>query len=1238
MSASRTSKPIKWLHISDLHLGCKGKSLWWQVQDEFQTSLKREVERIGPPDLVLITGDLAFKGITKEYGYVNQFIENLFKWLRDAGASSDPIILPVPGNHDLKWPNDLFNYLILDTYNNLDDSRVQEFKEKLWKLKKVPTLISRLFKDYKKWFEKTIPPQFKNTKHRFNPSRFPGDFSVELNLWDKTPLVIVGLNSAWMQYCDSDKTSDKSFEKKIELPEEQFQQALPKVGNNSPLSIFEKKPPALLMMHHPPDWQSRSSQLTFNGSIYTPDRFSACLFGHKHFGQSRSMSAYGENPHYFYQSPSLFGVKHYGTSKEIRSIGYSFGDITPDGEVHIWPLKRAEREGATAIIAPDLRFKDAAKKKGHLLNPGFKTAVTKKTTPKKKAVTKKKTPASRPKTTADFKDYLKAIIAETNYINISGIGFKPGAVKDASRYPIEDLYVPLSSHSLHSTRCIEEKLNQQTTKKRSKIAKSVRQSKAKSIEDPELLHAAMDSRVVLQELLSHHHRLLIEGQPGSGKTTFLRFMSSMLARDRLKIPCSGGETWRKKYLGMNSTDRARMPVFLRISHLLDLFKKNKSKVQRRNDRRWIIDLLAEFSKQNKISISAKDWRELLEQGEAILLLDGLDEVADVEIRERVFSVFHDAAAKWKDTPIVVTSRPIKTKTLSEMDFGLAKIESFGSEEISTFIHHWITALHDVAPEKALTTHTGRYRNKLIEAILDNPTIRLLAANPVMLTCLCVVHWNDGNLPEGRSRVYSAVIRWLIASRREQRMKEGYTDRFAERGLARIALGMMHQYGDKRVSIDLEAGARMVESLVKRDFPSLKHTQDRGELARRWLRFECLGSNIIEEVSGNKIRFWHLTFQEFLAARQLAWLKDDTKESQRRKKADLPENWWTLVKKELENSQWRETIELFPGCLLDEGGEGRVDQLLECVLRLRGTKPSRIKDAKITGIMSRLIQSTKAFEYNPDPNILSQFEEARQRALEIFNIKNKKKIPVKDRIEAAEALGQGGDPRLTSKNAMYLNIPGMKNKKLGIYPVTVEEYRGFVDARCYEQQKYWDERGWMYRNEQKWEAPGSWVDQLKTPNRPVVRVSWYEACAYCNWLSAMSDKILRLPTESEWEAASKPKEGEYPWGRTKPNPELANYGDNVRQPTPVGVYPEGVGSGGHFDLAGNVWEWCLNETEESESWKKDNDGESVRALRGGCCWDSAEYLRFSARDWYPAWSRSGFIGFRVLSAPASTVDG
>jgi formylglycine-generating enzyme required for sulfatase activity len=209
-------------------------------------------------------------------------------------------------------------------------------------------------------------------------------------------------------------------------------------------------------------------------------------------------------------------------------------------------------------------------------------------------------------------------------------------------------------------------------------------------------------------------------------------------------------------------------------------------------------------------------------------------------------------------------------------------------------------------------------------------------------------------------------------------------------------------------------------------------------------------------------------------------------------------------------------------------------------------------------------------------------------------------------------------------------------RLGKYPVTVEEFRHFVEeGRGYETRELWDEAGWAFREREGCESPDSWDGQLATPNRPVVGVSWYEAMAYCRWLSAQWEMEVRLPTGAEWEAAARPERGEYPWGEAEPDAERANFALNVDRPTPVGAYPEGAGPHGHLDLAGNVWEWCVDGAGgPGEDAADPSDFGPVRALCGGGWYDVAGILGVGARYWFGAANRSDDVGFRLGVPPAS----
>jgi formylglycine-generating enzyme required for sulfatase activity len=163
-------------------------------------------------------------------------------------------------------------------------------------------------------------------------------------------------------------------------------------------------------------------------------------------------------------------------------------------------------------------------------------------------------------------------------------------------------------------------------------------------------------------------------------------------------------------------------------------------------------------------------------------------------------------------------------------------------------------------------------------------------------------------------------------------------------------------------------------------------------------------------------------------------------------------------------------------------------------------------------------------------------------------------------------------------------------------------------------------------------PHYWVNTYyNNPSQPVVGVTWFEARAYCAWLSEVSGRIYRLPGEAEWEAAARGSSasndkdtGEnvtlnvYPWGKDFDPTKANTIEGRLLRPSPVGAYTAagGVGPGGVEDQAGNVWEWTgslylpyLYQPEKAE----DPESPSERVLRGGSWGDNRNGVRCACRD-------------------------
>jgi iron(II)-dependent oxidoreductase len=210
--------------------------------------------------------------------------------------------------------------------------------------------------------------------------------------------------------------------------------------------------------------------------------------------------------------------------------------------------------------------------------------------------------------------------------------------------------------------------------------------------------------------------------------------------------------------------------------------------------------------------------------------------------------------------------------------------------------------------------------------------------------------------------------------------------------------------------------------------------------------------------------------------------------------------------------------------------------------------------------------------------------------------------------------------------------------IGRYPVTNEQFARFVAAVQYPL----DLGEWQPRSDQ-----------------PVVKVSWFDALAYCKWLNTLaktefpsSGLVLRLPTEAEWEKAARGgAEGahacEWTWG-DEFDPRKCNSEEGGKKgPTPVGTYsPEGDSPYGVADMAGNVWEWTVSlwgldlfQPQYRYPYQPHDGREKLdappavyRVVRGGAFNSRQSSVRAASRYWFDGRARNEGVGFRVVVAP------
>ncbi len=154
-------------------------------------------------------------------------------------------------------------------------------------------------------------------------------------------------------------------------------------------------------------------------------------------------------------------------------------------------------------------------------------------------------------------------------------------------------------------------------------------------------------------------------------------------------------------------------------------------------------------------------------------------------------------------------------------------------------------------------------------------------------------------------------------------------------------------------------------------------------------------------------------------------------------------------------------------------------------------------------------------------------------------------------------------------------------------------------------------------------------RLASPRMPVTGITWDDAAQYCAFVGG------RLPTEAEWERASRgARRQRFPWGRIY-NSQLANHGRSPAGPdasdgfalaAPVGSFPAGASPYGLLDVAGNAWEWTESRP-SADDVGLGADASVYRVVRGGSWSQPAEAMRVTNRVWVPAGEDRSDLGLR-----------
>jgi formylglycine-generating enzyme required for sulfatase activity len=748
------------------------------------------------------------------------------------------------------------------------------------------------------------------------------------------------------------------------------------------------------------------------------------------------------------------------------------------------------------------------------------------------------------------------------------------------------------------------------------------------------------------QAMQRHRRLVVTGDPGCGKTTLLAYLALTYARTRL-----GEGSLVQQRLGLEEN---LLPIHLPLRSLGQHLKASRPDSSQ-DGPGVLLDYLQLYYHAQKIDLPEGFFEPHLEGGQAILLLDGMDELAEKALRVRVARLVENFAQCYPSCRSVVTSRKVGYEGAARLGegFGLAEVRDFTPAQVRQFVHDWTitveTSLANSAEPEILSLAEAQ-AERLAQAIESSPRVAELAVNPLLLTVVALVHRYRAQLPARRSELYEQAVEVLLGNWDQAKglqtvleLSGRELDAGDRRSLLEPVAFWLHER--KRREIELDELRRLL----------LEHFQaitggskaEASKALRAFLDAIHERSGLLVERGIGEYSFAHLTFQEYLAARALADREDSVA--------------YTL--KVLHDPWWREVILLQAGSLSTQG-KTRVTQLIQAIIDapvgeeagfahlllaaecVYDTGPARLQGDLLGKVRRRLKPHAEApIDKGKQPQILRKVQAMNALArIETGSFQSSFWQPPWGEPAWVEIpagpfwMGTREEdiPQLMRKfgrdKEYYLHEVPLHRMDLPTFwiartPVTNAQYAMFI-------------------NQTGAKAPGTWRGSQPPKgleDHPVVSVSWHEALAYCRWLSEKIGKEVTLPSEAEWEKAARGPEGArvFPWGNDWRELHCNSVELGLQDTTPVGLFLNGASPYGVLDLSGNVWEWTrslfVEENDRAYLYPyHPEDGRErleasdrcPRVLRGGAFYYGAWHVRCAGRGTdFPLYLLRHY-GFRV----------
>ena len=349
-----------------------------------------------------------------------------------------------------------------------------------------------------------------------------------------------------------------------------------------------------------------------------------------------------------------------------------------------------------------------------------------------------------------------------------------------------------------------------------------------------------------EQALAQNDRMVLLGGPGSGKTTMLRHLVAATAAARHDDP-----------------GPVVVPLFVRLAEYC--------KAKEQDDRLDLVQFVSAAVRQSDHPDPEEELRKSLRQGDCVVLLDGFDEVARTGQAAELKQSLRRFLEQYPRNHVAVTTRRVgfDRRPWEQLGFTAFEVAPWRGDQIRTFVENWYAASVRGGSTRA-KADAKQHTAQLCDVIAANPRVRAIAMSPLMLTILAALHQGGGVLPRRRADLYAKIAETLLESweaakfsARPGDLLHGAALEGREYGWLLDELALQMQRSNLTVAPRwwlAELVQKFLHEQLGFDLQQAKSEYD------RVIRYLGERSGLFVERGPGIYAFWHLTFQEYFAAR------------------------------------------------------------------------------------------------------------------------------------------------------------------------------------------------------------------------------------------------------------------------------------------------------------------------------------------------------------------------------------